>query len=436
MASSTALHNKFKNVKFVGRIPADWDVKKIGDVFDVQLGKMLSKASKTGKHFRPYLGNWNVKWGTFDLDRVEQMDFRNGEIEKFALKPGDVLICEGGEVGRTAIWDGQIENCCYQKALHRLRPKNGQVLPHFFMYYMQEAVRQNIFLRYTNESSIAHLTRETLIDVQMPVPPLSEQRVIEETLGAVDDAMERTRAVIDQTRKLKTALLQDLLTNGLPGRHTEFQRDRWIGIFPASWSLLSLSDVVDAERKISYGIVQAGQHIEDGVPYIRVSDMTQRHLTLDGMLRTTPEIAHSYRRSAVRTGDIVFALRGDIGCVHIVPAELDGANLTQGTARISASDKIDTGYLLWALRSEAVCRLLDRDSKGSTFKEIALKDLERIVVPVPQDGEQQEIASALNGVVRRIWATEDQLQRLSQLKASLSQTLLTGRVRVPTKGGE
>ena len=116
MASSTASHAKFQSIKYVGRIPADWDVRKIGDVFDVQLGKMLSQASKTGTYYRPYLGNWNVKWGTFDLKRVEQMDFRSGEFDKFALKPGDVLVCEGGEVGRTAIWDGQIEDCCSQKA--------------------------------------------------------------------------------------------------------------------------------------------------------------------------------------------------------------------------------------------------------------------------------------------------------------------------------
>jgi len=265
---------------------------------------------------------------------------------------------------------------------------------------------------------------------------LQQQDEYADLLDAMESAIERTRAVIDQTRKLKTALLQDLFTNGLPGRHEKYKRDRWMGRYPATWALLPLSEVVDPDRKISYGIVQAGPHIEDGVPYIRVSDMANRQLTLKGMLRTTKAIAHSYRRSAVRPGDIVFALRGDLGAVHLVPDVLDGANLTQGTARLSASDRINANYLMWALRSEAVGRLFDRDSKGSTFKEIALKDLDHIQVPVPHGEEQQEIAAALNAVESRIWATEDELNGLVKLKSALSQALLTGRVRVPTKGGE
>ena len=123
---------------------------------------------------------------------------------------------------------------------------------------------------------------------------------------------------------------------------------------PNSWHLLPLRQVVDKNRPITYGIVQAGPHIDSGIPYIRVSDMTKGRLTLDGMLRTSKEIARKYKRSTVLTNDIVFALRGVAGAVIKVPTEMSGANLTQGTARIAPSENVTSDFLIYAISSSLV----------------------------------------------------------------------------------
>jgi len=207
------VHTKFKENKFLGHMPRDWKTRRIGDVFEVELGKMLSGKSKTGTAYRPYLGNWNVQWGTFDLSRVEQMDFDGEEIERFSLRNGDILICEGGEVGRTAIWQGQIEGCCYQKALHRLRPrKEGEANTGFFLYFMMHAARNNILARYTNASSIAHLTQETFVDIELPLPTYEEQERIAAVLEQVDICVDVEHQRMSGLRMLKTALSQTLLT--------------------------------------------------------------------------------------------------------------------------------------------------------------------------------------------------------------------------------
>ena len=101
-------HKEWKEVAGVGTVPACWEVVRLGEVYEVQLGKMLSPKSKQGANPRPYLTNRNVRWGGFDLSDVPVMDFDQREIEKFRLRRGDLLVCEGGDTGRAAIWRGEI----------------------------------------------------------------------------------------------------------------------------------------------------------------------------------------------------------------------------------------------------------------------------------------------------------------------------------------
>ncbi len=108
----------------VGVIPEDWDVSVVGYEFDVQLGKMLDTAKNIGAP-KPYLGNRNVQWGKIDITDLPTMRMTRSDMERFRLKRGDLLVCEGGDVGRAAIWSASIEECYYQKALHRLRPLRG-----------------------------------------------------------------------------------------------------------------------------------------------------------------------------------------------------------------------------------------------------------------------------------------------------------------------
>lgn len=204
-------HTEFKDSP-VGRIPAEWDVQKIGDLFEVQLGKMLSKASKTGQSSFPYLGNKNVQWSYIDLSDLESMDFTEGEREKFELKNGDVLICEGGDVGRAAVWRCPIRNCYYQKALHRLRPRTESLSPELLVEFMRLLKVSNFLLDYTSRTSISHLTRENLVKIPVPVPPTAEQKIIVGMLNAMNSKIEAGQRKLLKYQDNKKALMQDLLT--------------------------------------------------------------------------------------------------------------------------------------------------------------------------------------------------------------------------------
>ena len=200
-------------VEFFSR--KNWPKKKLKNLFSVQLGKMLSPKAKTGNSSFLYLANYNVQWDRIDLGKVQQMDFSEKEREKFALTPGDILVCEGGEVGRSAIWHGEIKNCYYQKALHRLRPISNfssEVMLQFMMW----ADRKGLFKALTGHSTIAHLTAIKLKEMDVPVPSDKEQALVDLFFREMKSVRRIVSEQIAKTTELKQSLSCGLLTNGVP----------------------------------------------------------------------------------------------------------------------------------------------------------------------------------------------------------------------------
>lgn len=197
----------------------------------------------------------------------------------------------------------------------------------------------------------------------------------------------------------------------------------------AGWELAALSDLVPQEKPIVYGIVQAGPEFPGGIPYIKSSNVGAK-IDPASLSRTSPAIAHKYRRSVVRPGDIVFSLRGNIGQLSIVPDTLPEANLTQGTARISTNGRALNAFVAEALKSPNLQKRIDIVSKGSTFREISLEELRDLELPLPPLPEQRKIAEIL-----RTW--DKVLEKLTALRAAkerrlgaLRAALLFGRLRL------
>lgn len=201
-----------------------------------------------------------------------------------------------------------------------------------------------------------------------------------------------------------------------------------LGFLPVNWSVVELQQI--CREAITYGIVQCGPHVANGVPYIRVSDMEGRTLDISKMLRTSHEIAGKFERSAVAEGDIVYALRGKLGEVRLIHKGLSGANLTQGTARISPNNSVSGEYLLWALRTPQLLQAADRDAKGTTFREITLADLRQLKVPLPPVHEQYTIAKALSDADTLVEALDQLLAKKRSVKQGAMQELLTGKRRL------
>jgi type I restriction enzyme S subunit len=155
--------------------PKGWHVTPFGAFGDCRLGKMLDKKKQSGQFKKPYLRNINVQWNRIATYDLLEMDFQPNEQNTFKLNVGDVLICEGGEIGRAAIWDNQIDECYYQKALHRLRPDTTVTRADFVIWLLWHLARGGALVGATTHATIAHLTGVQLKKLQVICPPVAIQ---------------------------------------------------------------------------------------------------------------------------------------------------------------------------------------------------------------------------------------------------------------------
>ena len=200
-----------------------WTWRPLGELFEIGAGKTMSAAARNGPDRTPFLRTSNVLWDEIDLSSVDEMSIPEHELPAKLLRPGDLLVCEGGEIGRAAIWNGEVETMSFQNHLHRLRPIVEDVEPRFYVYFLQCAFTQlGIFEGAGNKTTIPNLSRNRLAALEVPHPPLDDQQVISAALGRVRDAMRiqsRKRGVLND---LFSALLHQLMTREIGVADVDF----------------------------------------------------------------------------------------------------------------------------------------------------------------------------------------------------------------------
>ncbi|MBK5002440.1 restriction endonuclease subunit S [Pseudomonas sp. S31] len=264
-------------------------------------------------------------------------------------------------------------------------------------------------------NGLLNISKETFFSVEIATPSLLEQQKIADCLSSLDELIATQSRKVDALKTHKKGLMQQLFPReGETQPRLRFPEFKSAG----EWKEDTLESLCTA--KISYGIVQAGPHISNGMPYIKSSDLNSE-LCLDTLSRTSDAIAQKYRRSEVTPGDLVFSLRGNIGVAQIVPKDIPVANLTQGTARIRT--KGPSQFFLQALRCPSVHGKILAVSKGSTFQEISLEALRNIRLFHPSIAEQQRIASCLTSLDALITAHTQKLEALKTHKKGLMQQL-------------
>lgn len=197
----------------VGRLPRNWNLETLGALFDVQQGKAMSAESRGGPALKPFLRTSNILWGRIDVASVDKMHFSEEESKRFALLPGDLMVCEGGEVGRAAVWNNELPGCLYQNHIHRLRRKSEIIEPRFAMYWLQEAfLHRNIYEGAANRTTIPNLSAGRLKEFLVPVPPLRDQTSIIHLLDSIDHRTRVAELVATRLRELFSATLHDTLS--------------------------------------------------------------------------------------------------------------------------------------------------------------------------------------------------------------------------------
>jgi len=210
--------------------PKGWVWTTVGHLADVQLGKMLDKNKQRTGRFLRYLRNVNVRWGSFATDDLLEMFFKDEELERYGLRAGDVLVCEGGEPGRAAVWDGRIPDMKYQKALHRVRFHSG-FEPKLFVFVLEHYAKSGTLETLFTGSTINHLTRESILQLAVPLPPVPEQRMIldevERRLSMMDELEKEVMSNLQRAERLRQSILGFAFSGKLVQQNADAESGAW-----------------------------------------------------------------------------------------------------------------------------------------------------------------------------------------------------------------
>ncbi len=188
--------------------PKGWDISTLNSFASVQLGKMLSNKSKQNINPKKYLRNANIQWREIDIIDLFEMDFTEKEIEKFQLKQGDLLVCEGGEIGRCAIWNEDVHDCYYQKALHRVRVDQSLATPEYLQEYFFWMAKLGGLVNSTNEVTFKHLTAEKMNKLKVPLPPIDKQKNFSAIYSSIRKQLDQNNLLIKESYESFNALMQ------------------------------------------------------------------------------------------------------------------------------------------------------------------------------------------------------------------------------------
>ena len=213
---------KDSGLDWLGNVPVHWQIAALHYRYSQCLGKMLDSKRITGNHSLPYLRNVDVQWDQINTRDLPNMDIPPDDYERYTVKQGDLLVCEGGEIGRSALWSGELPRCGFQKALHRLRPRNAhQDVPRFMYYALRAAAKADVFSD-GHLSTIAHLTGEKLRAHRFSFPPVAEQDSLVRFLDAVSERVDHkvscVHRQIDLLNEYRTRLISDVVTGKLDVR--------------------------------------------------------------------------------------------------------------------------------------------------------------------------------------------------------------------------
>jgi type I restriction enzyme S subunit len=197
----------------------EWQTKTVGEITDTQLGKMLNKGKQTGKHAKPYLRTDNVHWGRFDLNEIKEMDILPEEQDKYLATKGDLLMCEGGASGRTAIWNEDYD-ISFQNHVHRIRPKDPkEISPKFLLYYFEWFIKNGFASDLIKGVTISSLSQSGLRSMEVTYPPIGEQfkivELLEDHLSRLDASISLADAMEKQAKGFRRSLLQAAFTGQL-----------------------------------------------------------------------------------------------------------------------------------------------------------------------------------------------------------------------------
>lgn len=414
----------------------DWREVKLSEVANVVGGGTPSRSE-------PALWEGEIPWATpTDVTKLKgrYIDQTGSTISEEGLRasaatllpPGSVLMTSRATIGACAI---NLRPMATNQGFQNLVPSTA-VLAEFLAYSLQH--RRDDLVRLAAGSTFLEISRRSVAGFPVLLPPLPEQQKIAAILSSVDDVIEKTEAVIAQLQVAKKAMMQELLTRGLPGRHTRFKVTE-IGEVPEEWGVATIGELLSDDV---LGDVQDGNHgeqhpkaaefTETGVPFVMARDLQDGSVNFGTCAFLAPERARRLRVGHALPGDVLLTHKGTIGRVAMLGDAYAEVMLTPQVTlyRVANDTRLARRFLYFALMSETAQRQLFLIAKQSTRDYVGITAQRQLVLPLPSVDEQRRLVAALDALEERVCAEQACLVVARQTKMGLASALLTGELRV------
>ena len=423
-------------------IPKSWEWVRINQIATSQLGKTLDKGKQSGKEY-PYLCSINVYWDGINLDNVKTFLLQEEELSRYKLQKGDLLVCEGGDYGRCAVWD-RYDEMYYQNALHRIRFFGN--LSEYFYKYVFEQYRKTDYIVGQGQT-IKHFTYANMSSLLFPLPPLAEQKrivaKIEELLpkveeyGKAQDSLDKLNeelperlkksilqeaiegrlvpqdpndepasVLLDKIRKEKAKLVKEGKLKKKDLEETPISEDEKPFEIPESWEWVRLSCI---SKTITKGTTPRGGKVaysSVGIGFLRAENIAGiDKLDLSSVKYVTDEEHRGYlSRSILEANDLLITIAGTLGRTALV-RESDlplNANQAVSLVRLVDAKVLSLLYIIYALNAPSVQETLTTQKKVTAIPNLTLEIIGNCIIPLPPLAEQKRIVAKIEQLMNEI----------------------------------
>lgn len=382
-----------------------WEYKKLGEICSSDLGKTLNKSKDVG-NMHPYLCAINILWDSIDLTTLKEACFKDDEIDRYTVKYGDLLVCEGGDTGRAAIWDRK-KTILYQNALHRLRFKED-VDARFIMYNLWHKKQiGEIDHKYSKGVTILHLVKSALLSIPILLPPLSTQLAIVSELDKINELIRLKKEQLKDFDNLAQSLFYEMF-----GDPVENEK---------GWEVKKLGEIC---TDITDGDHMPPPKSESGIPFITISDIDKdtRCLNFENTFYVPEDYYNNLKENRKpQKGDLLYTVTGSYGIPVLV--KTDKKFCFQRHIALLRPDKeiLSAIFLCYWVLSDGVKFMADKVATGIAQKTVGLNSIRRFSCILPPLPLQRLFAQRIEQIEREKSEVQKSIQDLETLLASRMQ---------------
>ena len=369
-----------------------WEYKKLGEI-----GQIITGNTPSTRDIKNYSSEDRcfVKPSDLGKEGISIISDSEFHISEYAfnssrqLPIGSILTTCIGTIGKIGILD--VQATCNQQ-INALIP-NNDINSVFVAYNLLS--QRHLLEKIANAPIVPIINKGLFSEIKIAIPSISHQQQIASELDLLSNIIEKQKVQIAEIENLAKSIFYDMFGD--------------TAINERGWEKKRLEEIVTNDCTISYGIVQPGEGVENGVPVVRPVDMTDTFISLKGLKHTTKEISESYKRTILKGNELLLCVRGTTGLVALSTPELEGCNVTRGITPLEFNIKCDRWFYYYQFLSNGVQQYIADYTKGATLKGINMKDVRNIPLIYPPLALQQEFAA--------------KVEAIEQMKAKVRQSL-------------